>query len=169
MTEKPSVPYFILFTALIVGLDQLSKLLILQSLTRGELLPVIPGLFNLTLTYNYGAAFGLWSWLPEGVRQLTLAGTICLALVVVFYFLFQPTFQNRTARAALAGILGGAVGNVIDRAYHGAVVDFLDVHIGLHHWPAFNVADSGICLGVVILLCQLVFNAPAHDLKSITE
>ena len=155
MSDKPTVPYFILFTTLVVGLDQLSKLIILQSVSQGEFLPVIPGFFNLTLTYNYGAAFGLWSWLPEGVRQLTLAGTICLALVVVCYFLCQPAFKNRPARAALAGILGGAIGNVIDRVYHGAVVDFLDVYVGKNHWPAFNLADSAICLGVTILLIQL--------------
>ena len=152
MEEKQSVPYFILLTTTIVALDQLSKLLILTHLYPGELSPVIPGFFNLTLTFNYGAAFGLWSWLPDGVRQITLAGTICLALVVVFFFLFQPAYRNRPARAALAGILGGAIGNVIDRANHGAVVDFLDVYIGKNHWPAFNLADSAICLGVAILL-----------------
>ena len=152
MEEKQSVPYFILLTTAIVALDQLSKLLILTHLSPGELSPVIPGFVNLTLTFNYGAAFGLWSWLPDGVRQLTLAGTICLALIVVFFFLFQPAYRNRPARAALAGILGGAIGNVIDRVNHGAVVDFLDVFIGKNHWPAFNLADSAICLGVAILL-----------------
>lgn len=163
MTNKPTTPYFILFTTLVVCLDQLSKLIILRSVQQGEFLPVIPGFFNLTLTYNYGAAFGLWSWLPEGVRQLTLAGTICLALVVVCYFLCQPAFKNRPARAALAAILGGAIGNVIDRIYHGAVVDFLDVFIGKNHWPAFNLADSAICLGVTILLLQLLFTPHKHE------
>jgi signal peptidase II len=73
----------------------------------------------------------------------------------VCYFLCQPSFKNRPARAALSGILGGAIGNIIDRVYHGAVVDFLDVFIGKNHWPAFNLADSAICLGVTILLIQL--------------
>jgi signal peptidase II len=152
MQEKPSTLYFVLFASLVVGLDQLSKLMVLQSIPRGEILPVIPGFFNLTLTFNYGAAFGLWSWLPEGVRQLTLAGTIILALVVVFFFLCHPAYQTRPARAALAAILGGAIGNVLDRVNHGAVVDFLDIFVGKNHWPAFNLADSAICMGVGILL-----------------
>lgn len=132
--------------------DQISKRLILGAFQPGEIRPVIPDLFNLTLTYNRGAAFGLWGDLPPGWRELALGISILLALAVVFFFLKQPTYQNTLGRISLAGILGGALGNVIDRFTYGAVVDFLDVFVGTYHWPAFNVADSAITLGVIALI-----------------
>lgn len=135
-----------------VLLDQVSKHLILRSFQPGEIRPVIDGLFNLTLTFNRGAAFGLWSGLPPGWREAILALTILFALVVVGYFLTRPYYQNKLSQIALSVILGGACGNIIDRVRLGAVVDFLDVYYGSYHWPAFNVADSAICVGVAMLL-----------------
>ncbi len=136
----------------VAAIDQLIKLLIVREFLPGQLRPVIPGLFNLTLTYNYGAAFGLWGGLSQGLREVVLGATILLALGVVWFFLRQPAYQTKIGQSALAGILGGAIGNIIDRISRGAVVDFLDVFYGEHHWPAFNVADSAICVGVVVLL-----------------
>ena len=135
--------------ALTMVADQLSKQAILATFERGEILPVIPGLFNLTLTFNPGAAFGLWGSLPEGWRQAVLALTILFALVVVFFFLRQPGYRNRISQAALAAVLGGALGNIIDRMIHGHVVDFLDFYVGDRHWPAFNLADSAIVCGAI--------------------
>jgi signal peptidase II len=159
MSDSSVAPRSSSFRALIVGitlltvlLDQLSKQAILATFERGELLSIIPGFFNLTLTFNPGAAFGLWGSLPEGWRQAVLALTILFALVVVFFFLRQPGYQNRISQGALAGILGGALGNIIDRMVHGHVIDFLDFYIGQWHWPAFNLADSVICIGVFALI-----------------
>jgi signal peptidase II len=88
-------------------------------------------LFNLTLSFNRGAAFGLWSGLESGWREVVLATTILLALCVVGFLLTRPYYQARTAQIALAAILGGAVGNVIDRFIYGAVIDFISAaHIG---------------------------------------
>ena len=142
----------IIVASITIGLDQVTKFAVLQSFLPGEIRPIVPGLFNLTLTFNPGAAFGLWSGLSEGVRELVLALTIMVALAVVVFFLKQPGYRNTPAQVALAAILGGAVGNVIDRFIHGSVVDFLDFYINSSHWPAFNVADSAICLGVGVLL-----------------
>jgi signal peptidase II len=152
----------ILVTLATAALDQLTKHLILLNFAPGEIMPVVPGFFNLTLTFNLGAAFGLWSGLPSGARELVLAATNLLALGVVIYFMRQPHYRTRLAQAALAGILGGAVGNIIDRFVHGSVVDFLDLYVGNAHWPAFNVADSAICVGVTILLV-LSFFSPAEE------
>ena len=135
-----------------VLLDQLSKGWILSTFTPGDIKPVIPGLFNLTLTFNPGAAFGLWTGLSDGWRQLLLSLTVLIALAVVLFFLRQPTHRGRLSQIALAAILGGAIGNIIDRLRLGSVVDFIDIYLGSWHWPAFNIADSAICVGVAILI-----------------
>jgi signal peptidase II len=133
--------------------DQLSKMWVLQSFRERDVLPVIPGFFNLTLAYNPGAAFGLWTGLGDGTRQLVLGLTILVALTVVFVFLKQTAHRGWAPQTALAAILGGAVGNILDRISHsGRVVDFLDFYWDVHHWPAFNVADSAICVGVAVLV-----------------
>lgn len=133
-------------------IDQISKHLILESFRPGEIMPVIPGLFNLTLTFNFGAAFGLWSNLPPGWRESALGASITVALSVLFYFLKQSGQRSTLSQVSLAAVLGGALGNVLDRMQHGYVIDFLDAYWGNYHWPAFNVADSAIVVGVVIVV-----------------
>lgn len=139
---------------LVVALDQFTKYLVLQNIARGEIIPIIPDFFNLTLTFNRGAAFGLLADLPDGTRQLVLAVTTLIALSAVLYFLVRDFHGERIAHYSMALILGGAFGNVIDRVRLGEVVDFLDVYWNTYHWPAFNVADSAICIGVAILLLK---------------
>ena len=137
------------FTVLI---DQISKQLILNTFRPGEVVPVIPGLFNLTLTFNPGAAFGLWANLPGGWRELALGVSITLAIVAVFAFLLHPNCQSTLARASLSAVLGGAIGNILDRCTYGSVVDFLDFYLGAYHWPAFNIADSAIFMGIMVVV-----------------
>lgn len=150
---QPNYLLVTLVCLLVIGADQISKHYILQTFSLGEILPVIPRLFNLTLTFNPGAAFGLWGGVAEGWRQIILGITTCAALGVVFYFLRQPSYRNKLTQTALASILGGALGNIIDRFRHdGTVVDFLDFYWGGTHWPAFNIADSAICIGVALLI-----------------
>ncbi|MCI5064809.1 signal peptidase II [bacterium] len=136
----------------VVALDQYTKKVIEAFLRRGEVVPVIDGVFNLTLHYNKGAAFGMFSGMPDGVRQFTLWAVSLLAVGAVLYFLLYEYYESATARIGLSLILGGAVGNAIDRATLGEVVDFLDFYVGEAHWPAFNVADSAICVGAVLFL-----------------
>lgn len=151
---KQSAPFALIggVAAITIIIDQISKHLILTSLLPGEVVPVVPGFFNLTLTFNPGAAFGLWSNLPGGWREFALGISIALALGVVVFFLRQPAYQSLVARISLSAVLGGALGNIIDRCVYGSVVDFLDVYLGQSHWPAFNVADSAISLGVIALV-----------------
>ncbi len=136
----------------IVIVDQYTKLLVVAQIPRGAAIPVIPGFFDLTLTYNMGAAFGLFSGLPESFRIYVLLAAAMVAFSVVVYYMRSPHGQTGLARFAFALIIGGAIGNLIDRLRLGMVVDFLDVYFGTYHWPAFNIADSCICIGVVLLV-----------------
>jgi signal peptidase II len=151
-TPRYRYSLIILVTAVTIIIDQISKQLILNAFQPGELLPVIPGFFNLTLTFNFGAAFGLWSNLPPGWREFALGASITLALTVLIYFLRYSAQRSALSQISLAAVLGGALGNVIDRFRHGYVVDFLDAYWGNHHWPAFNIADSAIVVGVAIVV-----------------
>lgn len=151
-TRRGSYLLIAVVALLTIGTDQISKHLILNAFQPGEILPVVPGFFNLTLTFNFGAAFGLWSNLPPGWREAALFMSITLALSVLFFFLRHPTQQSALSQASLAAVLGGAIGNVIDRMRFGYVIDFLDAYWGAHHWPAFNIADSAIVIGVTIVV-----------------
>lgn len=137
---------------LVVVLDQLTKWIVESTMELYELIPVIPGFFNLTRTYNYGAAFGMFSGMSDGWREAVLVLTATVALIVVGYFLRHPHYQGRLSQVSLSMVLGGAIGNLIDRFFRGAVVDFLDFYVATYHWPAFNIADSAICIGVACML-----------------
>lgn len=158
--KRSSVVLVFVVACLTIILDQVSKRLILNTFQPGEIRPVIDGVFNLTLTFNRGAAFGLWSGLSSGWREVVLAATILVALTFVAYLMTRSHYQTFVAQSSLAAILGGAIGNVIDRVKFGAVVDFLDFYLGTYHWPAFNVADSAICVGVVLLI---LFQTPVQS------
>lgn len=138
--------------AVVAALDQAAKALALFLLEKGQEVAVIPGFFNLTLHFNPGAAFGLLANVADGQRQLVLAATTLVALACVIYLLIKDYLGDSYGQAALAMIMGGAVGNIIDRLRLGEVVDFLDFYIAQYHWPAFNLADSSICIGVAVLL-----------------
>jgi signal peptidase II len=137
---------------LVLGLDQLTKQIIVSSLSRGDRIEVIPGFFNIVLTYNPGAAFGLFAGYPDGLRTIVLGIATTFAVGLVLYFLFFEYNRDPFGQAALIMILAGAAGNIIDRIRYGEVVDFLDFYLGAYHWPAFNVADSAICIGVAFII-----------------
>ena len=137
---------------LVLVLDQWSKVAVVQALTYGERVPVLP-IFNLTLAYNPGAAF---SFLADagGWQRWFFTGVALVASVVIVVWLVSLQGQRWVA-AALALVLGGALGNLWDRLAHGHVVDFLDFHWGGWHFPAFNLADSAITLGAAILIVDM--------------
>lgn len=143
---------FFVIILLVVVCDQLSKLWILQNFALYDSTVIIQGLFNLTFLRNTGAAFGIFAGHPAWWRQLFFIGVAVIALVVILLFQRKLGRQNSLYTISLAFIAGGAIGNLIDRVCYGSVVDFLDVYIGSHHWPAFNVADSAITVGVAIFL-----------------
>ena len=131
--------------------DQASKVWAVQTLGEKSI-EVIPDLFSLTLAYNRGAAFGFLGDLPDGVRQIALGAATVLALGTVLFMLLKYHRQSIWGCLSIGMILGGAVGNIIDRVRLGMVIDFLDVYWGEYHWPTFNIADSCICVGVTILI-----------------
>ncbi len=142
---------------LVVILDQVTKYWIVSNFSMYEALPVIPGFFNLTYLTNTGAAFGILAGQETLWRQVFFVGVAAVALVVIGFMYRRLRAGSAWYGAALGLIAGGAVGNLIDRVRLGSVIDFLDVYIGAHHWPAFNVADSAICVGVAVFLVKNIF------------
>ena len=143
---------FLFLSLGVILLDQWTKWLVEIHLPHHAVEPLIPGLLNLTHVRNTGVAFGLFATSTgqeSGSWILTLLGLAALAAVGL-YFWFAPS-RNRGLMIALALVVGGAVGNLIDRFTSGAVTDFIDVFVGLHHWPSFNVADSAISIGIVLM------------------
>lgn len=137
-------------SVLVLVLDQLSKLAIAGSMQLYESIPILP-MFNLVHAHNPGAAFSFLS--KAGGWQRWFFAAIALVISVVLgVWLSRLQKTEKLLAVALALVLGGAIGNLIDRLAYGYVIDFLDVYYQAHHWPAFNVADSAITVGVVLLL-----------------
>jgi len=142
----------------VIVLDQISKMIILRLLPLYETIPVIPGFFNITHIHNPGGAFGFMAGQGPEVRSLLFLAMSSLAAVTIVYFYLRTPAAYSWLSTALLLIFGGAIGNMIDRFRFGEVVDFLDFYAGGYHWPAFNVADSGITVGMTILVVHLLFN-----------
>lgn len=152
---RPGLPYLLLIGSIVV-LDQLTKALVVRQIELHDYVPLVDGLLSLSHVRNHGAAFGLladWN-LPY---QSVLLSVLSLAALgaIAFYFARLPA-AARLPRAALALVLGGAVGNVIDRLRLGYVVDFVHVYWREHQWPDFNVADSAITVGVALLVIDIL-------------
>jgi signal peptidase II len=141
----------------IVLLDQLSKLYIQANFSELDIVPVIPGVFNIVHAENPGAAFSMLADAPLAVRRAVLIGISGLVMAVVAYLLFRPQRQGETTvtQIGLALVLGGALGNFWDRAVIGTVTDFLQVFLGSYEYPSFNVADSAIFCGAALLIIDL--------------
>ena len=142
----------LLVLLLVVAMDQVSKWLIMAFFLPGAHRQIIPGFFNLTHVTNTGAAFSFLAGPAGGWRQVFFVSVSIVALVAIGWAMFSYRRQGMLFLLGLAGIGGGAAGNLIDRLRFGAVVDFLDFYVGRYHWPAFNVADSAIFVGVGIFL-----------------
>jgi signal peptidase II len=143
--------------------DQVTKAWALARLQPVRSIPVVPGLVDLTLVFNTGVAFGFLARLPPEWRWVvTLFSLAALVLLVSVAWRIVP-HGGRLGRVALGLVFGGAAGNLLDRWRLGAVVDFLDVHWRQYHWPAFNVADSAITVGVVLLAAELTFGRAPEE------
>jgi len=161
------VPRKIALIGLVAGavlvLDQATKALVLKHLPLGESLPVIPGFFDLTHVHNPGGAFGFLSGMSAEFRGLLFVAVSLLAVALILYFYWQTPVRQRLLAVGLSLIFGGAVGNLVDRIRFGIVVDFLDLYAGELHWPAFNVADSAITVGVLIFGYHILFHKDRTD------
>lgn len=143
--------YIFIFFMIVLS-DQLSKIWALTELSERNI--YVADWFNLSLTYNKGISFSFLS--NDSIYMPFILSALAMAIVVFLYLWFRK--ENRfLTRTGLVFMMGGAVSNVLDRLYLGSVVDFIDWHLGTWHWPAFNIADSFICLGVFLLMVQFIF------------
>ena len=146
----------------VVILDQSSKLWIDSNMTLYERLPLIDGFFDLTLAYNPGAAFSFLADAGGWQRWFfTILSTVVTLILVVWLKRLQA--HEKITAVALALIIGGAIGNLIDRIAYGHVIDFLLVYYQQWSWPAFNVADSAISIGVILMLLALFHSSPSQS------
>lgn len=146
----------LLVAGIVILVDQISKEIILRSFPLYENLEVIPGFFSLTHIRNTGGAFGLLAGKATAMRTAFFLAVSAMALAVVLYLHAKMATGKRWVETAFALVFGGAVGNLVDRLRFGEVIDFFDFYVGTAHWPAFNVADSAITVGVAILCVNVV-------------
>jgi signal peptidase II len=152
----PKSRFFFVAFAISLGLDQLTKGWVVDTLAFTDRIPVIDGFFYVTHVRNPGAAFSLFANAPEALRAPFFIGVTLIAIGLIVSFFRKLSPGDRLAALALGLILGGATGNLIDRLVHGAVVDFLHIRLWTgHSWPDFNVADSCIVVGVALLVLEL--------------
>ena len=161
MPRKLAIFMAILATGL--PLDQVTKVLVQLKMPLGSQEPLIPGLLNLVHIHNKGAAFGLLSGWSTEFAWLFFVATTGLVLGVLGYLLWRLPDDHWPAALGYSLILTGALGNLIDRVRLGEVVDFIDVYWGRYHWPAFNVADSLVCVGTAILVWVIIRDEKTAD------
>lgn len=155
MTAKKTV-LLIVVLGLVIASDQITKHYISSAFQIHESREVIPDFFHITFIKNKGAAFGFLSGSDSSLVIPFFISITIIALAVLFWLFFKTPLENRFAILGLSLLLGGALGNFIDRIFLGEVVDFLDFHWYEYHWPAFNIADSSITIGVSLLLFDIV-------------
>lgn len=153
--KKSYLLFFATALALVV-LDQFTKTLVAANLHLHESIPVVNGLVNLVHVRNPGAAFGFLAKSPAYFRSIFFIGVTIGAMGLIVYYLKQNQVTETNVVLPLSFIFSGAVGNLIDRIRFGEVIDFLDVYVSTHHWPAFNVADSAISVGAVFLFIGIL-------------
>ena len=137
---------------LIIFFDQLTKILVIKNFQLYESLSMLP-FFNLTFIVNYGFAFGFLN--NPSLNQIIVI-LVIFSIIAYFLYLLIKT-QDQFFRFSLILVLSGAVGNFIDRVLHGFVIDFIDIYLGSYHWPAFNLADSSITLGFILIMFNILF------------
>jgi signal peptidase II len=162
---KRNLIVFILGAAVVVALDQITKAAISSRFLLHESYEVINGFFNLVYVMNPGAAFGFLAGASATFRYIFFIGITAVAIVLIIYYLVKSQHGSPVTVISLTLIFAGAVGNLTDRIRFGAVVDFLDVYIGTWHWPAFNVADSAITVGAILMIWEMIISTKKRNLS----
>ncbi len=152
MNRNRSLGITVAILVLVIAVDQLTKARVGDIFSLYQVRPVIRGFLNLTYITNTGAAFGIFAGSGGVVRAWGLCGVAVAALVALVFVWRQLWRRHGLYPVAIGMIAGGAAGNLVDRVRFGAVVDFLDFYAGRYHWPAFNVADSAITVGVFLFI-----------------
>jgi len=162
VSVKRNIIIFILGAAAVIALDQITKTAITSRFLLHESYAVLDGFFNLVYVMNPGAAFGFLAGASAAFRYVFFTGITAVAILLIIYYLVKNKHGSTVAVVSLTLIFGGAVGNLIDRIRFGAVVDFLDFYLGTFHWPAFNVADSAITVGAILMIWEMVGAKKQH-------
>jgi len=149
-------------SAAVIVLDRISKYLISSHMGVYDSIALLP-IFNLTVYHNTGAAWSFLAGASGWQRWVFIALALAVSVGLITWLCYLPRMQHRWRAAALALVLGGALGNVIDRIWHGYVIDFIQLHYHDWYFPAFNVADSAITIGATILILEGLF--PRHSLR----
>jgi signal peptidase II len=152
---------FVWISVIAIVLDQWSKQAIVSGMNLYQSIQILP-FFNFTYVHNYGAAFSIL-YDAGGWQRYFLTGLALIVSAVIVWWLRQSTKQQVLLPVAFSFILGGALGNVLDRILHGYVIDFLDFYYGSYHWPAFNIADSAIFIGAALLIIDMFVNKEVKD------
>jgi signal peptidase II len=152
---RARLPYLFL-VVLTLLLDRWTKSIIDSRLDLNQSISVIDGLFDITYVRNTGVAFGILNSFSSPAKVVLLSIFSIGAAAVLILYSFRSPARNRVLQAALSLILGGALGNLYDRINYGYVIDFLEIYFRNYHWPAFNVADSAISTGVVLLALEIL-------------
>ncbi len=163
MPDRRRRARFLLLSLAILVLDQGSKWLVETRLPEHETFGLIPGLLNFVHVRNTGVAFGLFPAHGDFRGTLVLAGLGFFALSFVFYYFWNAPQNDRPLLVALSSIIGGAIGNLIDRLASGGVTDFVDFHFQGYHWHTFNVADSAITIGICLMILSSLRPARAAE------
>ena len=164
MKRKYWVLFIFLFGVLL--LDQLTKSMIVQKLFLYEKVEVIRGFFNIIHVRNTGGAFGIFGGEKGGLGSVLFVVVSLLAIGAIVYLFVKAREDEKGLAFSFTLILSGALGNLIDRIRYGEVIDFLDFHLSTFHWPAFNVADSAICIGIGLLALELLAGDKKRSTKS---
>lgn len=149
--------YYFLAVLFILVIDQVTKTIVVQRISLFGSYKIIPGFFNITFIQNRGAIFGFFSRSGSQLVYVILTLTSLVALALVVYYFFKTPPDEKLMKISLSLILGGALGNLADRIFRGYVVDFMDFYIKKWHWPSFNVADSCITIGAILLIFLFFF------------
>jgi len=152
---------------LVLVLDQFTKHVVETRIRLYDVITVVPGFFNITHVRNKGAAFGMLSSLPDFWRSAFFIGVTIVAVAAVIALILKT--NDRLPVYAFSLIAGGAMGNLIDRIRYGEVVDFIQWYVRSHYWPSFNVADSAITIGVVLLAIEILFSTSAKSQELISK
>jgi signal peptidase II len=152
---------WIWLVAAVLFLDRASKSLVELLTPVGYYRSVVPGLFTFVHVANPGIAFGYLADGPStGITTILVSAATLMVCILLTWLLAAGRAGHAWARSGVALILGGALGNLYDRLLHGSVTDFLYFHLGSHYWPAFNVADTAIAIGTVLVAIELIFHSP---------
>jgi signal peptidase II len=154
---RSRLPYLILVILLLLT-DRVSKSAIVSRFELGQPVPIIDGTFNITYVQNTGVAFGILSSFSSPAKVIFLCLVAGIAAVVVIAYSLRNESRNRLLQGALALVLAGALGNLYDRIQYGYVIDFLEFHARGYFWPSFNVADTSISIGVMLLVWEMFRN-----------